>query len=228
MNAPVVIVGGWLSAATDYQGLAKILAGAPYRRIVYIVDIQRRDWFAVRDPDFRPILDIIAVTIELACEETGAAQVDLIGHSAGGRMARAYLSDADNLGRCYAGHRRVRQLTTIGTAHATDEVFVAQFGAWLTKHTPGAFYPQVHYRSIAGRSIYGKAFGRPEEILAFRSYQLTCGNGNVWGDGIIPTASCYLDGAENLILQGIRHAPYNAPNDWYGARKVVEAWYPAT
>jgi pimeloyl-ACP methyl ester carboxylesterase len=225
MQRPVVIIGGWLSAANDYRGMANILAQPPYNRIVYIVDIGRRQWASLRDPNFTPVMDILARTVELAMRETGAGMIDLIGHSAGGRIARAYLGDVPCNGIVYDGKRFVDRLITLGTAHSTVEIYVAKFGAFVNEAYPGAYYPSVHYRTVAGKSVMGRRFGRGEEMLAFRSYELTCGDGNVIGDGIIPTHSCYLEGAENMVLQGVRHAPYNAPQRWYGARGIVEEWF---
>jgi hypothetical protein len=62
-------------------------------------------------------------------------------------------------------------------------------------------------------------------MFAYRSYEVVCGNGHENGDGVAPTRSCYLEGAENIVLPGVRHAPYNAPNTWYGAPGVVEQWF---
>lgn len=225
MARPVVIIGGWLSSPNDYRGMAGVLARPPYGRIVYITDISRRQWASVRDPIFTPVFDILARTVELALRETGASSVDLVGHSAGGRIARAYLGDVPHNGVIYDGKRYVSTLTTLGTAHSTTEIYVAKFGAFVNEAYPGAYYPQIRYRSVAGESVYGRRIGNPEEMLAFRSYELTCGRGDVIGDGIIPTTSCYLHGAENLVLRGVRHAPYNAPRRWYGAPHIVRIWF---
>lgn len=222
---PIVIVGGWLSAPGDYLRMARTLARPPYNRIVYIADIGRGLWASMRDPDFRPVLAIVADTVDLALRETGAEQIDLIGHSAGGRIARTYLGDEPYYGRVYGGHRHVERLITLGTAHATVEIYVAKFGAWVNEQYPGAFYPAIDYRAVAGESVVGRRLGSPEEILAYRSYEITCGRGDVIGDGVTPTTSCFLAGADNLVLIGVRHAPYNAPNSWYGARSVVPIWF---
>jgi pimeloyl-ACP methyl ester carboxylesterase len=222
---PVVIVGGWLSSPGDYRGLARTLAEPPYSRVVYITDVGRLEWGRIKDPDFRFVLDIVARTVELALRETGVDRVDIIGHSAGGRVARAYLGDDPFLGVVYDGQRYVASLTTLGTAHSPWEVFVRDFGAFVEDAYPGAYYPHIVYRSVAGESVRGRRFGSPEEMFAYRSYKVITGNGEDIGDGVSPTQSCYLPGADNIILRGVRHAPYNAPNQWYGADGVVEAWF---
>lgn len=222
---PVVIIGGWLSSPSDYRGLARILANPPYNRVVYITDIGRLEWGRAKDPDFRLMFDILARTVELAIRETGSERVDLIGHSAGGRIARAYLGDESYYGVIYDGQRYVASLTTLGTSHTVWEVFIRQFGAFVDESYPGAYYPHIFYRSVAGESVRGRRVGTPEEMFAFRSYKVVTGNGEDMGDGVTPTHSCYLPGADNLVLRGVRHAPYNAPTNWYGAPGVVDEWY---
>ncbi len=225
MQRPIVIVGGWLSSPNDYFGMARTLAAPPYGRIVYITDFGRIAWASLRDPDFTPVLDVLAQTVELALAETGANRIDLIGHSAGGRIARAYLGHLPYNGKVYNGQRFVATLTTLGTAHTTYEVWVKIFAGLVNERYPGAFYPHISYRSVAGRSVRGRRFGTLEEIIAFRSYEVSFGDGNQIGDGIVPTHACYLEGADNIILEGARHAPYNAPRTWYGAPDVIPLWF---
>lgn len=225
MSRPVVIVGGWLSSPADYTRMAHTLAAPPYGRVVYITDFGRAEWAGLRDPDFIPVLDTVARTVEVALRETGADRVDLIGHSAGGRVARAYLGHLPYAGVTYDGQRYVASLITLGTAHNTYEVWVKEFAGHVNSIYPGAFYEHITYRSVVGQSVLGRRLGSPEEILAYRSYQVSFGDGAQIGDGIVPTASCYLPGADNLVIEGARHAPYNAPNTWYGARDVIPLWF---
>jgi pimeloyl-ACP methyl ester carboxylesterase len=163
--------------------------------------------------------------VELALRETGASQIDLIGHSAGGRIARAYLGDAPYRGVAYDGQRHVASLTTLGTAHTTYEVWVREFAGASEQRYPGAYYSHIRYRSVAGESVRGRRLGGIEEMIAFRSYEVSFGDGNQLGDGIVPTRACYLEGADNIVLEGARHTPYNAPRTWYGATAIVPLWF---
>lgn len=225
MARPIVLLGGWLSSPKDYLGMAHTLAAPPYNRIVYITDFTRIQWARVRDPDFTPVLNVLARTVELALQETGAERIDLIGHSSGGRVARAYLGHLPYNGMIYDGQRYVASLTTLGTAHTTYEVWVKGFASVINERYPGAFYEHIRYTSVVGRSVLGRRFGTGEQMLAFRSYETSFGNGRQLGDGIIPTHCCYLEGADNLMLEGARHAPYNAPRTWYGAPAVIPLWF---
>lgn len=225
MRRPIVIMGGYLSTPGDYRAMARTLASPPFGRIVYITDFGRGSWAALRDPDFSPALDALARTVELALQETGATAIDLIGHSAGGRIARAYLGELPLDGVVYDGQRHVASLTTLGTAHSTYEVWVQGFAGAINERYPGAYYPHIVYRSVAGESVRGQRLGRVEEMVAYRSYAVSYGDGNQIGDGVVPTRACYLEGADNLVLEGVRHTPYNAPRSWYGAAGVVPFWF---
>jgi pimeloyl-ACP methyl ester carboxylesterase len=207
--------------------MAHTLAAPPHARIVYIADISRIEWASLRDPHFTPVLNLVARTVDIALSETGSDRVDLIGHSAGGRVARAYLGHLPYAGVTYDGQRYVATLTTLGTAHETYEIWVKEFAGHVNQCYPGAFYKHIAYRSVAGESVHGHRIGSIEEMVAYSSYETAFGDGDQIGDGIVPTKSCYLSGADNLVLKGARHAPYNAPHTWYGARDVIPLWFDA-
>lgn len=225
MRRPIVIIGGWLSSPGDYIRMARTLAAPPYNHIVYITDIGRAMWASVRDPNFNPVLDMLSSTVELALEETKADRVHLIGHSAGGRVARAFLGHIPYNGVLYDGQSVVASLTTLGTAHTTYEIWVKGFASVVNQRYPGAYYRHIAYRSVAGQGVLGRRIGTPEQIVAFKSYETGYGDGHQNGDGIVPTKGCYLEGADNIVLEGARHAPYNAPFTWYGARQVIPLWF---
>ena len=48
----------------------------------------------------------------------------------------------------------------------------------------------------------------------------------MWGDGITPVEWASLDGAENLVLEGVYHSPLGsgAERPWYGTAGVLEQW----
>lgn len=53
-----------------------------------------------------------------------------------------------------------------------------------------------------------------------------CGQAEVWGDGITPVDWAHLDGAENVVLDGVYHSPVGAGPErpWYGTEGVLEQW----
>ncbi|MGN9759334.1 esterase/lipase family protein [Streptomyces sp. SD31] len=65
--------------------------------------------------DIRTAAELLGRHIEGICERTGSRQVDIVGHSLGGLIARYYV-------QCLGGDRRVRTLVTLGTPHSGTRV----------------------------------------------------------------------------------------------------------
>jgi hypothetical protein len=65
--------------------------------------------------DIRAAAELLGRRIEEICERTGARQIDVVGHSLGGLIARYYVQ---RLG----GDTRVRTLVTLGTPHSGTRV----------------------------------------------------------------------------------------------------------
>jgi len=65
--------------------------------------------------DIRTAAELLSRHIEEICERTGSRQVDIVGHSLGGLIARYYVQ---RLG----GDLRVRTLVTLGTPHSGTRV----------------------------------------------------------------------------------------------------------
>ncbi|MGW1952485.1 esterase/lipase family protein [Streptomyces sp. NPDC001920] len=65
--------------------------------------------------DIRAAAELLGRHIEEICERTGSRQVDMVGHSLGGLIARYYVQ---RLG----GDLRVRMLVTLGTPHSGTRV----------------------------------------------------------------------------------------------------------
>ncbi|MFE9023108.1 esterase/lipase family protein [Streptomyces sp. NPDC007808] len=65
--------------------------------------------------DIRAAAELLGRHIEEICERTGSRQVDMVGHSLGGLIARYYV-------QCLGGDLRVRTLVTLGTPHSGTRV----------------------------------------------------------------------------------------------------------
>ncbi|MDX6353057.1 MAG: hypothetical protein QOF84_7847 [Streptomyces sp.] len=79
--------------------------------------LRRNGWTHVQALNYSPLTcDIRAAAallgrhIEHVCERTGHTQVDIVGHSLGGLIARYYV-------QCLGGDAHVRTLVTLGTPH---------------------------------------------------------------------------------------------------------------
>ena len=142
------------------------------------MEVERRDWIRVAqcltsrsywsgkstvDPGYRWYLQRVQAAVDKACREGNCDQVDLIGHSAGGWLARAFVGDALYMksslkpGSSLAAqpnvapglgvgtlpsnaHEGVRRLVTLGTPHlgpSTGRDMTGGTLTWLNAQWPG-------------------------------------------------------------------------------------------
>jgi pimeloyl-ACP methyl ester carboxylesterase len=227
---PILIVGGFASNYPLYAALRSYLSEVS-GRYVTIAPITLFEWAGVIASDsYGALLRVL----DLAVRETLAAQrvrkLILVGHSAGGILARIYMGDQPYGPRrlCYNGFEHVAALVSLGTPHATRRTG-RQGGlnqiAFAQARYPGAYWRFIHYISIMGRGIYGVADGPPPERGAWQSYRLLTGEGAQWGDGVVPLAAGLLDGSRKVIIPGLRHDP-RPDRPWYGTSvPIVKAWW---
>jgi triacylglycerol esterase/lipase EstA (alpha/beta hydrolase family) len=224
---PTVILPGYLEGAIAYRQLEQSLnqMGLP----TVTVPLVRRDWFAtLGGRPVTPILLQLHRTVKQVLQQYNASQVNLIGHSAGGWISRIYLGEKPYLGRgeitpiaeCQA-HAYVATLVTLGTPHISQERWTRWNLDFVNSNYPGAFYNDVNYVCVAGKTIFGQR--RRGSWLAYSSYKLTCGQGDCWGDGITPITAAHLQGAKNLVIEGVKHSP-RASGIWYGSPSVLPSW----
>jgi pimeloyl-ACP methyl ester carboxylesterase len=98
---PVVLVHGVLGNATNFATLRRHLAGHGIRRFSSF-----RYWPRL---DYQRLAARFGAHVSGVCRETGATQVDVIGHSLGGLVARYFLQTGEA--------RLVRRLVTLGTPY---------------------------------------------------------------------------------------------------------------
>ncbi|MBD2384083.1 esterase/lipase family protein [Cylindrospermum sp. FACHB-282] len=219
MPLPTVILPGYLESAIAYRQLEQSLQDLGFPTVT--VPLRRRDWI----PTFggRPITLIVQQldrTVKQIMQQYNASQINLIGHSAGGWISRIYLGEKPYLGGCWQAHPLVATLITLGTPHISQERWTRGNLDFVNNNYPAAFYQNVRYVCVAGKTIFGER--RRGSWLAYSSYQLTCGQGNTWGDGITPIAAAHLDGAQNLVIEGVKHSP-RSRGIWYGSPEPLKA-----
>lgn len=230
MPLPTVILPGYFASALEYRALEQCLQASGFPTVT--VPLQQRDWFpTVGGRSMVPILRKIDQTVKQQLEKHNTSKVNLIGHSAGGWIARIYLgetpynihNDVSDLAGLWHAYPYVATLVTLGTPHVSQERWTKRNLDFVKINYPGAFYPDVQYVCVAGKAVYGER--RLGKWLAYSSYQLTCGVGNCWGDGITPIEAAHLDGAINLTLEEVWHSP-RRKGLWYGSPSVVPDWMP--
>ncbi len=227
MPLPTVILPGYLAGAAPYRGMEQALRVLGVCTVT--VPLRWRDWIpTVGGRSVGPIIETLDATVKQVQAETGSDRLNLIGHSAGGWVARIYLGEAPYgvqsgdrpLPAPWKAHPHIATLLTLGTPHISQERWTKRNLDFVKDTYPGAFYPTVRYVCVAGKAIYGR---RWRSGIAYNSYQLTCGTGECWGDGITPIVAAHLDGAENITLDHVWHSP-KGDRPWYGSPEIVEAW----
>ncbi|MBW4476590.1 MAG: lipase [Tolypothrix brevis GSE-NOS-MK-07-07A] len=226
MPLPTVILPGYLESAIAYRQLEQSLQQSGFPTIT--VPLRRRDWIpTLGGRPITPILQQLHRTVKQILQQYNASQINLIGHSAGGWISRIYLGEKPYFGRgevqpsTYCAHDVVNTLVTLGTPHISQERWTRWNLDFVKNNYPGAFYKNVRYVCVAGKTIFGVR--RIGSWLAYSSYQLTCGKGNTWGDGITPIEAAHLDGAENIVIEGVNHSP-RSRGIWYGSEEPLKAW----
>lgn len=229
MKQAIIVIGGYNSLWPLYLGMARDLEDISGLQAIGVPLMPWHWWVAGRDENAAHILQKLLETVAWARRRFKASRFILVGHSAGGVLARLYLHDGPVWGQVYGGADHVQTLITLGSPHCSDRD--ANTGWMLTDEAnrlvPGTPYAgRVRYRAVIGHCLQGRKDGSPKERRAARIYRFFTGQDDVWGDGLVPAQSAHLDGAENLILEDIAHSR-KISGDWYGgSRAIIRRWWP--
>ena len=178
---------------------------------------------------------VLAAARAMAAGSASRRPVALIGHSAGGWIARIYLGDrAAYCGEVYGGGGgRVDRLCTLGTPHVSEDRIAAKTLGFVATHYPDVASLPGLRRAVAvgGTGTLGDPEGVAGRLpdFTYQSYELCCGDGAADGDGVTPLSCSHaLPGAETLELDGIQHGPQpDTKGLWYGSADALPLWIQA-
>lgn len=227
---PTVILPGYLAPAIDYLDLQQKLNGLGTE--TFVVPLQRKHWFpTLGGRPITPILQQLDHTIQSVLQQTQAPQVNIVGHSAGGWIARIYMGSGSYCDQVWQAQPKVNTLISLGTPHTSQETWTQRNLNFVNDYYPGAFHTEVNYVCVAGKALYGQRSWRLGQWFTYNSYKVTCGEGECWGDGVTPITSAHLSGAVNLTIDNVWHSPHStqaAPKDspylWYGSTAAINIW----
>ena len=83
---------------------------------------------------------------------------------------------------------------------------------------------------LAGKWLEGaeklEGVGNAPNFLVGQGYKQVCGASGAWGDGITPVATAHMEGADNVVLEGVFHTPLGSSDarPWYGTPAVLDQW----
>ena len=163
----------------------------------------------------------------------------LIGHSAGGWLARGILGDGVWAGSTTPSCDLVAGLVTLGSPHLPPAKGAADMTRGALRYVD-TLYPGAHlctdissslfYVTVAGNAVTGNKLASEGTIHRFasNSYQQVTGappdSSEVVGDGVVPVSHAHLEGAEQITLEGCFHSIQS--DVWYGGDSVVDSWLP--
>ena len=133
-------------------------------------------------PGYTWYLERVDEAVRRAMQSSGHERVDIVAHSAGGWLARAYMGGALD-GAVNGGHGilssngtldpKVRRLVTLGAPHIEPPAGAndATRGAlkWVNNQWPGAHYGDgagVSYTCVTGRTVRGTGGVKAQGTLA--------------------------------------------------------------
>ncbi|MER7106553.1 lipase family alpha/beta hydrolase [Streptomyces sp. NPDC000229] len=107
-HPPTVLLHGFVDNRSVFVLLRRSLARQGSRQVESLN-------YSLLTCDIRAAAELLGRHVEEICDRTGQREVDIVGHSLGGLIARYYVQ---RLG----GDRRVRTLVTLGTPHSGTTV----------------------------------------------------------------------------------------------------------
>jgi hypothetical protein len=233
---PVLIVGGFLSSPPVYWAMRRRLL-ARGTCGVWIAPVWTPDWLISSRIGLGPLARRTGRAIVRAYREGGRVPVMVVGHSAGGVLARLAMSPEPFQGYGAAVADAVGGLVTLGTPHHVagepppgNRRAGHDASHFLDAVSPGAaFAPRTGYVSVASRFVPGGPADDPERRrrMAGSSYAWVLDEHarKGFGDGLIPVESALLEGTTQLLLDDVGHSQ-GVGTPWYGDDRGIEQWWP--
>ncbi|EED93028.1 hypothetical protein THAPSDRAFT_262296, partial [Thalassiosira pseudonana CCMP1335] len=227
-----VIVPGFLTGRDEFIPLAESLTAKGIPTVV--VPMPNWHWLpCLGGRSMRPMLERIDFTVRHLAGVAGnlAGKVALIGHSAGGWICRAYLSQRNYGGKAYQGQELVHSLITLGSPHSNAPGAAFKGVEWVNREP----LEGVRALAVGGTGYKGDSSGQ----LTQNAYSFCCPDGSDGksydGDGVTPIQSAlamkdHSPNTDTLVLDDVEtvapelSAFHREGRPWYGDEEVIEKW----
>jgi hypothetical protein len=235
----VLILGGFMSSPPLYRGLGDLLRERGVADAL-IAPIWTPDWMLATARGQGPIATRAGRALLRAWEASasspagGGAPVLVVGHSAGGVIARILTAPEPFAGRAMNGSGRIGAIVTLGSPQTFDAEGrgaerMGETARWANEHVPGPFWaPRTGYLCVSSDAIVGSAAGdrKARRVDGFYRGVISAPDGEaIPGDGVVPMRAALLPGVESIVLHDAEHANVIAKH-WYGDGDHVDAWWP--
>jgi hypothetical protein len=237
--APTVLVlGGFLTAPPMYARLVSRLKARGAAAVV-VANVWTPDWMlaSVLGPGSiatRSARALLAAG-RVGGDPSEGAPLLVVGHSAGGIVARLLTAPEPFAGRRFGAASRIGAIVTLGTPHRVSSGEgigrrISEVASSIANAlVPGSFFaPEIGYVSVASRAVPGDPGGTGRERVAHLLYRSVIGRAAVpgtEGDGLVPVVATALAGARSIVLDHSFHGP-GAGGPWYGTDDEVDVWWP--
>ena len=217
-----------MATPSVYGSMSTALAAVTGAR-VWVVQATAVDWgLAVWQTGWSRLLRKVHAAVTLARGTPGQGQIVLVGHSAGGLLARLYLAprplpDCPCRGADVVGH-----VITLGTPHVNRGGVTrgGKLSRFVEASYPGSYFgARVTYTSVVGE-LHRSYRSSPRGWLAGAMYSEIGGSSEAAGDGLIPVRSALLAGSRQIILRDVSHHAV-VGSEWYGSPAVIPRWWSA-
>jgi hypothetical protein len=228
----VVIIGGFLTESVSYRPLrARLLERGAAR--VTVAALHWPDWLVMGMVGMGPVMLRGARAIREA-RRVAPAPLIVVGHSAGGLIARLAMAPEPIDGRFAGVSDDVGCLVSLGTPISFDPLIAGWRHAGvravdsLERVTPGAWFaPRTAYVSVGSRRVPPSPV-RPSlspGALGHTITRIAVGQTpGAWSDGLVDEVRSRLPGARHLIFDDVLHGVFGGP--WYGDAHVIDRWWP--
>jgi len=232
----VLILGGFLTAPPMYRPLVRRLIERGAAGVV-VANVWTPDWLIAGARGIGPICTrsarAVQAAVRMSAERSDGAPLLVIGHSAGGLVARLLTSPEPIQGRHLGAARRIGAIVTLGTPHRLAggqgigsrirDVAAATADALV----PGAYFaPEIGYVAVASRAVRGDPAGAARQRVAHLMYRSIIGRAAVpgtEGDALVPVSAAGLDGARQVVLE---RAVHGVRGSWYGSPAALDICWP--
>lgn len=247
---PVIVCPAQFGTLSNYEDLVQSLQARGHP--VIVAPLKFTDWFRLIPASLTPeywkgelspdvalpfYYEAIDKAVDQIKQQYPGKKIQLVAHSIGGWITRAYL------GRMPDDERAATfsALVTLGTPHKPPpEGFLRTIDqtrgllTYVEDRYPGAYHKELRYLTVCSKAqrgaLPGGGAGLIAGSLAFASYLPLGGDGSAVGDGITPIQCGHLEGAEQRDVNAyhIAFIPGSGARllgtPWYGSPEVIGGW----